>query len=108
MSLRAELVTLDGLVAALTPDQREAMRTACLQIGGALKSLGTAIPDGTTSPISACIQSVLLYAAMCYRPGKGFSGLRVKLFAALEECPTLREVAGEFLAKLSPPPPSAP
>lgn len=104
MSLRADVVKLDGLVAELTPEQREAMRTACVQIGAALKNLGTAIPDGTSSPISACIQSGLLYAAMCYRPGKGFAALRPKLFAALEDCPTLRTVAAEFLAKLAPPP----
>jgi hypothetical protein len=103
LSLRADLVRLDAQIAELTPEQREAMRAACVQIGQALTNLGTAIPDGTTSPIAATVQSVLLDVALCYRPGRGWSGLRPKMFAALEECPTLKTVAGEFVAKLTPP-----
>lgn len=106
MSLRADLLKLDGQVAELTPLQREAMRTACVQIAAALTNLGTAIPEGTTSPISASIESVLLGCALTYRPGKAFAGLRPKLLGALEECPTLRQVAAEFVAKLTPPPPA--
>lgn len=105
MSLRADLLKLDAQIAELTPLQREAMRTACVQIAAALTNLGTAIPDGTTSPISKSIESVLLDAALCYRPGKAFAGLTPKLRGALEECPTLRAVAAEFIAKLAPPPP---
>lgn len=107
MSLRGALVEIDALVAALTPPQREAMRCASVEIAAALTNLGTAIPDGTTSPISAAVQSALASAAMTWRPGKGFSGLKPKLAAALVECPTLRDVAREFFAKLAPPSPPA-
>ena len=107
MSLKADVLKLDAQIAELTPMQREAMRTACVQIAAALTNLGTAIPDGTTSPIASTIESVLLDAALSWRPGKAFTGLRPKMLAALEECPTLRAVASEFVAKLLPPTPAA-
>lgn len=107
MSLRGALLEIDALVAALTPPQRDAMRAAAGQIAAALTNLGTAIPAGTTSPISDAFQSALASAAMTWRPGKGFSGLKPKLAAALEECPTLRDVAREFIGKLAPPSPPA-
>lgn len=104
MSLRNDMVRLDQQIAELTPDQRAALRTACIQIAAALTNLGTAIPDGTTSPISGTIESVLLSAALSWRPGKQFAGLRPKMAAALEECPTLRAVASEFFQKIAPQP----
>jgi hypothetical protein len=107
VSLKADVLRLDAQIAELTPTQREAMRTACVQIAAALTNLGTAIPDGTTSPIASTIERVLIDAAFTYRPGKAYTGLRPKMMAALEECPTLRAVAAEFLAKLLPPTPAA-
>lgn len=102
MSLLSDLRQLDAQVAELTPPQREAIQAASAQIAAAMTNLGTAIPDGTSSPIASTVQSVLLAAALCYRPGKGWGGLRPKMLAALEQCPTLREVAADFIAKFSP------
>lgn len=106
MSLKTDVLKLDAQIAELTPLQREAMRVACVQIASALTNLGTAIPDGTTSPIASTIESVLLDAALSWRPGKAFAGLTPKLRAALDEAPTLRTVAAEFVEKLMPPPPA--
>lgn len=102
MSLRKDLLALDGQIAGLTPAQLVSMRAACIQIAAALKNLGTAIPDGTTSPIASTIERLLLDAALSYRPGRAFSGLGPKMRAALEDCPTLRAVAAEFIEKILP------
>jgi len=102
VSLRNDLVRLDAQIAELTPDQRAALRVASIQIAAALKNLSLAIPDGTTSPIAATIEGVMLSAAFTYRPGKGFAGLGPKMAGALEECGTLRTVMAELVAKLSP------
>lgn len=102
MSLISDMRQLDAQVAELTPPQREAIQAACAQIAAAMANLGTAIPDGTSSPIAATVQALLFDAALCFRPGKGFSGLKPKMLAALEQCPTLREVAADFIAKFNP------
>ncbi len=100
MSLRADLVKLDVLVGGLGPDEADALRAACEQIGAALTSLGKAVPDGTASPIAEAIEGVLFSSALSYRPGKGWTGLKPKMLAALEDCPALRKVAAQFITRL--------
>lgn len=100
MSLRADLVKLDTLVGELGPEQTEALRTACEQIGAALTSLSKAVPDGTASPIAEAIEGILFSSVLSYRPGKGWGGLKPKMLAALEECPALRKVCAQFINRL--------